>query len=77
MSSDHEDKTQGGAAPALPGTRSGTSRPGTIRAVLQVRQAADTPFEGIVEVGTGRPRAFHGWLELMGLIEEARANAGP
>jgi hypothetical protein len=34
------------------------------------------PFEGTVEMGTGVPRVFHGWLELMGQLEEARANGG-
>jgi hypothetical protein len=75
MSSGPEDETQGRAAPALPGPLSGKSRPGTVRAVLHVRAGAGTPFEGTVEMGTGGARAFHGWLELMGLVEEARASA--
>jgi hypothetical protein len=48
----------------------------TIRVVLQVRAGAGAPFEGTVEVGTGVPRVFHGWLELMGQLEEARADGG-
>ncbi len=77
MSSGPEDNTQGGPAAALPGPLSNKSRPSTVRAVLHVRRGAGTPFEGTVEVGTGGPRAFHGWLELMGLVQEARASAGP
>jgi hypothetical protein len=75
MSSDREDDSQEGAA--IPGQPSDESQPGTVRAVLHVRQGAGTPFEGTVEVGSGGPRAFHGWLELMGLVEEARADAAP
>jgi len=73
MSSAPDDKTQSGAASHLPDAAFAKRRPSTMTAVLQVRLGADTPFEGIVEVGTGGPRAFHGWLELMGLVEEARA----
>jgi hypothetical protein len=75
MSSDREDISQEG--PALPGVPFTESRSGTVRAVLHVRRSAGTPFEGTVELGGGRPRAFHGWLEFMGLMEEARANAAP
>jgi hypothetical protein len=73
MSSDHEDNSQKG--PAVSGQPFTESRPGTVRAVLHVRRSAGTPFEGTVELGGGRPRAFHGWLEFMGLMEEARASA--
>jgi hypothetical protein len=75
MSSDREDNSQEG--PAVPGQPFTESRPGTVRAVLHVRHGAGAPFEGIVELGGGRPRAFHGWLEFMGLMEEARTNAAP
>jgi hypothetical protein len=75
MSSDREDNSQEG--PAVPGQPFTESRSGTVRAVLHVRPGAGTPFEGTVEVGYAGRRAFHGWLELMGLMEEARANAAP
>jgi hypothetical protein len=77
MSSRPDGKTQGEAAPVRPGAPSGPGRPSTIRAILHVSQGAGTPFAGTVEVGPGGPRAFHGWLELMGLLEEARAHAAP
>lgn len=75
MSWDREDNSQEG--PAVPGQPLTESRPGTVRAVLHVRRGAGTPFAGTLEVGSTGSRAFHGWLELMGLIEEARANAAP
>jgi hypothetical protein len=75
MSSDREDNSQEG--PAVPGQPFTESRSGTVRAVLHLRRGAGTPFEGTVELGGGRARAFHGWLEFMGLMEEARANAAP
>jgi hypothetical protein len=75
MSSDREDKSQEG--PAVPGQPFTESRLGTVRGVFHVRRGAGTPFEGTVELGGGRPRPFHGWLEFMGLMEEARANAAP
>jgi hypothetical protein len=50
--------------------------PPTIRVVLQVRRGAGAPFEGTVEMGTSVPRVFRGWLELMGQLEEARADGG-
>jgi len=75
MSSDCEDKRQEGSA--VPGQLSNENRSDTVRVVLHVRHGAGTPFEGTVEVGSGGPRSFHGWLELMGLVEEARASAEP
>jgi len=75
MSSDREDNSQEG--PAVPSQPLTESRSGMARAVLHVGRGAGTPFEGTVELGGGRPRAFHGWLEFMGLMEEARANAAP
>jgi hypothetical protein len=65
MSSTSHDKPEGD-----------TDHPPTIRVVLQVRRGAAMPFEGTVETGTGVPHVFHGWLELMGQLEEARANGG-
>jgi hypothetical protein len=47
----------------------------TVRVVLQVRLGADTPFEGTVAVCEHGPQSFHGWLELMGLVEEARSRS--
>jgi hypothetical protein len=75
MSSDRGDNSQEGRA--VLGQPFTESRSGTVRAVLHVRRSAGTPFEGTVELGGGHPRAFHGWLEFMGLMEEARANAAP
>jgi hypothetical protein len=72
-----EDKRPGRVTPALAGVPRDTNRPGTIRAVLRMRQGAGTPFEGSIEIGTSGPRAFHGWLELMGLVEAARAGGAP
>jgi hypothetical protein len=77
MSSVPDDQNQDGAGPARPDIPSDHSRPVAIRAVLHVRRGAGTPFEGTVELGAGRRRAFHGWLELMGLVEEARASTTP
>lgn len=73
MSSGREDRSQ--EDPAVPGLLSNESRLGTVRAVLYVRGAAGTRFEGTVEVGSGGLRSFHGWLELMGLVEEARGTS--
>jgi hypothetical protein len=75
MSSGAEDTSQHGRAD--PGGPSNESRPGAVRAVLRVRGGARPPFEGIFEVGLGDPRSFHGWLELMGLVEEARSRIEP
>jgi len=75
MSSDREANSQEGRG--VPGQPFTESRSGTVRAVLRLRRGAGTPFEGTVEVGSAGPRAFYGWLELMGLMEEARANAAP
>jgi hypothetical protein len=52
-------------------------RSGTVGAVLQVRGGMGTPLEGTVEVGSDGPRSFHGWLELMGLVEEAKSTTEP
>jgi hypothetical protein len=58
--------------PAVPDQPLTESRSATVRAVLQVRGCVGTPLEGTVEVESDGPRSFHGWLELMGLVEEAR-----
>jgi hypothetical protein len=77
MSSGPEGETPAWEAPGYPGQPSKKSAPSTVKAVLQVRSGAGAPFEGTVEMETGGARVFHGWLELMGLLEEARARAAP
>jgi hypothetical protein len=77
MSSGPENKTQWSAALEFPGLQSDERSPSTVTAVLHVRWGAGAPFEGTVEINRGVAREFHGWLELMGLVEEARGSAGP
>jgi hypothetical protein len=75
MSSDCEGKRQEGSA--VPGQPPNENRLDMVRVVLDARRGAGMPFEGTVEVGSGGLRSFHGWLELMGLVEEGRASAEP
>jgi hypothetical protein len=75
MSSDGQVESEKGVA--VPDQIFTKSQSGTVQAVLHVRSGMDTPLEGTVEVGSDGPRSFHGWLELMGLVEEARATTEP
>ncbi len=39
-------------------------------------EPSSNPIQGSVSVGGGRARVFSGWIELAGVIEEARLGAG-
>jgi hypothetical protein len=73
MNSGPEGRIEGAATPVPTESSSTGNSPDTLRAVLQMQAGAGEPFEGTVEIGVGDPRAFHGWLELMGLLEAARS----